>query len=94
MTGYKNGFTFIEFWIVMSILGLMVAIIVPSFIKAKQQSEMEKLPPDQAMEKHKESLNLRVECVVDGYNIWSLNDGNGRHYLAIPKTNSVVLEKP
>jgi len=75
----KAGFTWLEVAIVIAILGLLVAIALPSFIDAKKRAES----PNNLLE-------VKVGEIND-YEIYRFRDRGGEHYVAVPKKE---LEKP
>lgn len=91
MKSMKGGLTFIEIMIIVAIIGLIIAIAVPSFVKQRQSNEIKNVvslaEQNDLLLKHHSVAKL---FELNGFNVYVFRDNGGNiHSIAIPATNSV-----
>ena len=81
----KLGFTSLDVGIVITIIVLLAAIALPSFISDKRTVDARKIDPNSLVEKKIGEIG--------GYEIYKFGYYGETYCVAIPKTNSIILEK-
>ena len=100
----KSAFTLVEIMIVVAIIGLLAALAVPGFVKARNQSQGRRIINDArqmdaaidqwALEKGKKDNDAVVTTEASSYlknSTWNVNDLLGNPYTMGPVGASQVL---
>ena len=100
----KSAFTLVEIMIVVAIIGLLAALAVPGFVKARKQSQGRRIINDArqmdaaidqwALEKGKKDNDAVVTTEASSYlksGSWQVNDVLGNAYTIGPVGSSQVL---
>lgn len=86
----KTGFTVVEVLIIISIIGLLAAIAIPSFMKKKELLSKPEISNEQMLANYKVEFVFEIEG-AKVYRFWNAFV-NEYQFLAIPKT-PVILER-
>jgi prepilin-type N-terminal cleavage/methylation domain-containing protein len=93
----KNGFTIVEVMIVVSIIGLLAAIAIPSFIKANAKNRAKELivfDPDPVSTKIQENNNIELCFEYKGIKVYQFRGRDGRvNYFQSCSHCGNILEK-
>ncbi len=94
-TRNRNGFTLVEILIVVVILGILAAIVIPSFTSASQEAQSNATYSElQKLRRHVEMYRVRnsgrMPSVTDGDGTWGEIVGNAQEYLLSAPLNQWI----
>lgn len=88
----KKGLTLVEIMIVMATVGLVVALVVPAFVKIREHARRKALINNPVLYNAEALEKYSVEKLfeINGYDVYTFSYGAEIRIVTVPSTNSLL----